>query len=105
MTPGPWQAGLDLPEVANNNLDPRLVWADSRLIADCRSKWVCNSEATANARAIATVPDLLEALQRWEAAFMAEKHLQASRGESVDASLLGAYQSGRSALAKAGVTP
>ncbi len=62
-TLGTWQAGLDLPGVANNNPDPRLVWSDSLLVADCRISWISQEQAEANARLIAAAPDLLTACQ------------------------------------------
>lgn len=52
-TKGKLTAGLDLPGVANNDPDPRLIWADSRLVADCRWPWVSEDHAAADARRLA----------------------------------------------------
>lgn len=69
-TPGPYQAGLDTPETANNNPDKRLVWANSLLVADCRSQWIPQEEAEANARLFAASLDLLAIARAvvWESA-------------------------------------
>lgn len=63
ITPGEWEAGLDLPGVANNNPDPRIVWAGSMMIGDFRSKWVDPERAANNARLAAAAPGLLKACQ------------------------------------------
>jgi hypothetical protein len=49
-TPGRLTAGLDLPEVANNNPDPRLIWSGSMQVADCRTPWISQDQSEANAR-------------------------------------------------------
>lgn len=89
MSPGPWVAGLDLWEVDNNVSDPRIVWSDSTLIIDCRSEWIETEEAVANAKAVAAVPDLIEALE-----VLLALHPSSSQGPAWDAA--------RNALQKAG---
>lgn len=83
-TPGPWKAGNDIPMSVNNKPDNRLVWSDSLLVCDCRSKWIDPGTAANNARLIAAAPDLLEALGGLLARFDKELAILSDKTYSAD---------------------
>jgi hypothetical protein len=62
-TPGPWTAGLDMPEVANNDPDPRLIWSNSMCIGSAKSIWISQQEQKDNAKLMAVSLDLAACLQ------------------------------------------
>ena len=57
ITPGPWKVGLYLDHVVEDH-------GGNGLVADCRISGMSLDEAAANARAVAAVPDMLDALER-----------------------------------------
>jgi hypothetical protein len=78
-TPGPLAAGLDMPEVANNNPDPLLIWKDSTCVGSARSFWIPLGEQLANAKLWAAAPDLLAAAQEAVAVLIEDGRDSAAR--------------------------
>ena len=58
----PWVNGLDMPAVANNNPDPRLIWAGSLYIGSMETAWISEAEQAANAEFIVRACNNFDAL-------------------------------------------